>query len=49
MIFYVLSERAMHVRQSTTRYNFVRLKVTHKISPLEELVGGISPLAAPRG
>ena len=28
---------------ATTRYNFVRLKVTHKISPLEELVGGRSP------
>jgi hypothetical protein len=24
-------------------YNFVRLKATHKISPLEELVGGRSP------
>ena len=24
---------------ATTRYNFVRLKATHKISPLEELVG----------
>jgi hypothetical protein len=35
---------------ATTRYNFVRLKATHKISPLEELVGGeISPLAVPRG
>ena len=28
---------------ATTRYNFVRLKATHKISPLEELVGGRSP------
>jgi hypothetical protein len=28
---------------STTRYNFVCLKATHKISPLEELVGGRSP------
>ena len=28
---------------STTRYNFVQLKATHKISPLEELVGGRSP------
>ena len=28
---------------ATTRYNFVRLKATHKISPLEELVAGISP------
>ena len=28
---------------STTRYNFVRLKATHKISPLEELVGGDLP------
>jgi hypothetical protein len=29
---------------ATTRYNFVRLKAKHKISPLEELVGGeISP------
>ena len=28
---------------ATTRYNFLRLKVTHKISPLEELVGGRSP------
>jgi hypothetical protein len=28
---------------ATTRYNFVRLKVTHKISPLEELVGGDLP------
>jgi hypothetical protein len=25
---------------ATTRYRFVRLKVTHKISPLEELIGG---------
>jgi hypothetical protein len=25
---------------ATTRYNFVRLKATHKISPLEELVVG---------
>jgi hypothetical protein len=24
---------------ATTRYRFVRLKVTHKISPLEELIG----------
>jgi hypothetical protein len=30
---------------ATTRYNFVRLKATHKISPLEELVGG-SPLSS---
>jgi hypothetical protein len=28
---------------ATTRYNFVRLKSTHKISPLEELVGGDLP------
>jgi hypothetical protein len=28
---------------ATTRYNFVRLKATHKISPLEELVGGDLP------
>jgi hypothetical protein len=28
---------------ATTRHNFVRLKATHKISPLEELVGGRSP------
>ena len=35
---------------ATTRYNFVRLKAAHKISPLEELVGGRSPpLAVPRG
>ena len=27
---------------ATTRYNFVRLKAAHKISPLEELVGGRS-------
>ena len=27
---------------ATTRYNFVHLKATHKISPLEELVGGRS-------
>jgi hypothetical protein len=34
---------------ATTRYNFVHLKATHKISPLEELIGGgISPLAVPR-
>jgi hypothetical protein len=33
-----------------SRYNFVHLKATHKISPLEELVGGRSPpLAVPRG
>jgi hypothetical protein len=32
---------------ATTRYNFVRLKATHKISPLEELVGGRSPPRAP--
>ena len=35
---------------ATTRYNFVRLKATHKISPLEELVGGGDlPLSVPRG
>ena len=34
---------------ATTRYNFVRLKATHKISPLEELVGGDLPLAVPSG
>jgi hypothetical protein len=28
---------------ATTRYNFVRLKATHKFSPLEELVGGDLP------
>jgi hypothetical protein len=28
---------------ATTMYNFVRLKATHKISPLEELVGGRYP------
>ena len=28
---------------ATRRYNFVHLKVTHKISPLEDLVGGRSP------
>jgi hypothetical protein len=28
---------------ATTRYNFVRLKATHKISPLEVLVGGRIP------
>ena len=28
---------------ATTRYNFVHLKATHKISPLEELVGGDLP------
>jgi hypothetical protein len=28
---------------ATTRYNFVHLKVRHKISPLEELVGGDLP------
>jgi hypothetical protein len=28
---------------ATTRYNFVRLKAAHKISPLEELVGGDLP------
>jgi hypothetical protein len=28
---------------ATTRYNFVRLKAMHKISPLEELVGGDLP------
>ena len=28
---------------STTKYNCVHLNVTHKISPLEELVGGRSP------
>jgi hypothetical protein len=27
----------------TTRYNVVRLKAMHKISPLEELVGGDLP------
>jgi hypothetical protein len=32
---------------ATTRYNFVRLKVTHKISPLEELLGGRSPPSIP--
>jgi hypothetical protein len=28
---------------ATTRYNFVHLKAMHKISPLEELVGGDLP------
>jgi hypothetical protein len=28
---------------ATPRYNFVGLKATHKISPLEELVGGDLP------
>jgi hypothetical protein len=28
---------------ATTRYNFVRLKAMHKISPLEELVEGDLP------
>jgi hypothetical protein len=30
---------------ATTRYNFVRLKAMHKISPLEELVGDQSLVA----
>ena len=30
-------------------YNFVHLKPTRKISPLEELEGGDLPLAVPRG
>ena len=34
---------------ATTRYNFVRLKAAHKISPLEELVGGdLSPSSSQR-
>jgi hypothetical protein len=34
---------------ATTRYNFVHLKATHKISPLEELVGGdLSPSSSQR-
>jgi hypothetical protein len=32
---------------SEKRYNFVRLKAMHKISPLEELVGGRSPPSTP--
>ena len=30
-------------------YNFVHVKATRKISPLEELVGGDLPLAVPKG
>ena len=48
---YFLLNRAVRAvcNYTRTRYNFVRLKATHKISPLEELVGEISPLAVPRG
>ena len=38
----VVAQQLYHM-YTTTRYNFVRLKATHKISPLEELVGGRSP------
>jgi hypothetical protein len=38
----VVALQLYHV-YATTRYNFVRLKVTHTISPLEELVGGDLP------
>jgi hypothetical protein len=38
----VVAHQLYHM-YATTRYNFVRLKATHKISPLEELVGGRSP------
>ena len=45
----VVAHQLYHM-YAITRYNFVRLKATHKISPLEELVGGkISPLEVPRG
>jgi hypothetical protein len=39
----LLGGRSPPYQLATTRYNFVRLKATHKISPLEELVGGRSP------
>ena len=38
----VVAQQLYHM-YATTRYNFVHLKATHKISPLEELVGGRSP------
>ena len=38
----VVAQQLYHM-YATTRYNFVGLKATHKISPLEELVGGRSP------
>ena len=38
----VVAQQLYHMC-ATTRYNFVRLKATHKISPLEELVGGDLP------
>ena len=38
----VVAQQLYHM-YATTRYNFVRLKAMHKISPLEELVGGRSP------
>ena len=38
----VVAQQLYHM-YATTRYNFVCLKATHKIFPLEELVGGRSP------
>ena len=38
----VVAHQLYHM-YATTRYNFVRLKATHKISSLEELVGGDLP------
>ena len=38
----VVAQQLYHM-YATTRYKCVRLKATHKISPLEELVGGRSP------
>ena len=40
----VVAQQLYHMYMyATTRYNFVRLKATHKISPLEELVRGRCP------
>jgi hypothetical protein len=42
-LFIIIHYHKVITMYATTRYNFVRLKAMHKISPLEELVGGKSP------
>jgi uncharacterized protein YodC (DUF2158 family) len=41
--WYNIQNEQLYHMYATTRYNFVHLKATHKISPLEELVEGRSP------
>ena len=43
MCLYIYHFTSLLYYHSTTRYNFEHLKVTRKISPLEELVGGDLP------